>query len=211
MDAHKDRWGVSAMCRVLEVTRQGYHQWTVRPISAHDERDFEISCAMVALWEKPDSCYGAPKMVLELRRAGIRASRRRVARLMSENGMAGTCGVGPERPGAPKEKPETDNAEDLARRDLETDGPNKAWFADITYVKTYQGWPCVAVVIDIWSRMVVGWAMGPRIDAAPADDALRMAIARRRPSSGLIHHSDYAEENAKPQFSASSQIGGLAA
>jgi len=61
MDAHKDRWGVSAMCRVLEVTRQGYYQWTVRPISAHDERDFEISCAMVPLWEKPDSSATAPR------------------------------------------------------------------------------------------------------------------------------------------------------
>jgi len=152
-----------------------------------------------ALGEARQLCYGAPKMVLELRKAGIRASRRRVARLMSENGMAGTCGVGPERPGAPKEKPETDNAEDLARRDLEADGPNRAWFADITYVKTYQGWPCVAVVIDIWSRMVVGWAMGPRITAELADDAPRMAIARRRPAGGCIHHGDYAEENAKPQ------------
>ncbi len=194
IDAHKDRWSVSAMCRVLEVTRQGYYQWTVRPISAHDERDFEISCAMIALWEKLNSCYGAPKMVLELRKVGIRASKKRVARLMSENGMAGTCGVGLKKPDAPKEKPETDNAEDLVKRDFEADGPNRAWFADITYVKTYQGWLYVAVVIDIWSRMVVGWAMSPRIDAALADDALRMAIARRCPSSGLIHHSDHGSQ-----------------
>jgi len=190
IDDNRGRWSVSAMCRVLKVTRQGYYQWASRPMSAHDERDFEISCVMVPLWEELNSCYGAPKMVLELRKRGIGTSKKRVARLMSEHGMAGTCGVGLKKPGSPKDKPETDDAEDLVKRDFEADGPNEAWFADITYIKTYQGWLYVAVVIDIWSRMVVGWAMGPRIDAALADDALRMAITRRRPSSGLIHHSD---------------------
>jgi transposase InsO family protein len=194
IDAHKGRWSVSAMCRVLKVTRQGYYQWVSRSISAHDERDFEISCAMIALWEKLNSCYGAPKMMLELRKVGIRASKKRVARLMSGNGMVGTCGVGLKKPGTPKEKPETDDAEDLVKRDFEADGPNQAWFADITYVKTYQGWLYVAIVIDIWSPMVVGQAMGPKVDAALADDALRMAITRRRPSSGLIHHSDHGSQ-----------------
>ena len=178
------------MCRVLKVTRQGRYQRASRPISAHDERDLEIAGVMIPLWEELNSCYGAPKMLVELRRAGVRTSKKRVARLMSEHGMAGTCGVGLRKPGAPKGKPETDDADDLADREFEADGPDQAWFADITYVKTYQGWLYVAVVIDIWSRMVVGWAMGPRIVAELADDALRMAIARRRPSSGLIHHSD---------------------
>ena len=159
-------------------------------MSAHDERDFEISCVMIPLWEQLNSCYGAPKMMPGLRKRGVRTSKKRVAGLMSEHGMAGTCGAGLKKPCAPKGKPETDDADDLVKRGFEADGPNKAWFADITYVKTYQGWLYVAIVIDIWSRMVVGWAMGPRIDAALADDVLRMAITRRRPSSGLIHHSD---------------------
>ena len=194
IDDNRGRWSVSAMCRVLKVTRQGYYQWASRPMSAHDERDFEIRCVMVPLWEELNSCYGAPKMVLELRKRGIGTSKKRVARLMSEHGMAGTCGVGLKKPGSPKDKPETDDAEDLVKRDFEADGPNEAWFADITYVKTYQGWLYVAVVIDIWSRMVVGWAIRPRIDAALADDALRMAITRRRPSSGLIRHSDHGSQ-----------------
>ena len=134
IDAHRGRWSVSAMCRVLKVTRQGYYQWASRPVSAHDQRDFEISCAMIPLWEKLNSCYGAPKMVLELRKAGIRTSRKRVARLMSECGMPGTCGVGLGKPGRPKAKPETGDAEDLVKRDFDADGPNRAWFADITYV-----------------------------------------------------------------------------
>lgn len=179
------------MCRVLKVTRQGYYQWASRPTSAHDERDFEISCVMIPLWERLNSCYGAPEMMFELRKAGTFTSKKRVARLMSEHGMAGMRGVGLEKPGKPKDRPETGDAEDLARRDFEADGPDRAWFADITYIKAYQGWLYVAIVIDIWSRMVVGWAMGPRIDAAPADDALRVATTRRRPSSGLIHHSGH--------------------
>ena len=183
------------MCRVLKVTRQGYYQWASRPISAHDERDFEISCMMIPLREEPNSCRGAPKMMPGLRKRGMRASKKRVARLMPENGMAGTRGVGMEKPGAPKDKPETDDAEDPVRRDFEADGPDKAWFADITCVKTRQGRLYAAAVIGMWSRMAVGWAMGPGTDAALADDALRMAVTRRRPSSGLIHHSDHGSQH----------------
>ena len=115
VDENRGRWSVSAMCRVLKVTRQGYYQWASRPISAHDERDLEIAGVMIPLWEELNSCYGAPKMLVELRRAGVRTSKKRVARLMSEYGMAGTCGVGLRKPGAPKGKPETDDADDLAR------------------------------------------------------------------------------------------------
>jgi putative transposase len=115
---------------------RGTDQWASRPISAHDKRDFKISCAMIALWGKLSVCYGAPKMMLELRKAYVRASKKRVARLMSESGMAGTCGVGLKKPGAPKEKTKTDGAEDLMKRDFKAGGPNRAWFADITYVKT---------------------------------------------------------------------------
>lgn len=127
---------------------------------------------MIPLWEELNSCYGAPKMMLELRKRGIRTSKKRVARLMSERGMAGTCGASLGKHAASKGRPETGDAEDLAKRDFEADGPNRARFAGITYVKTCQGWLHVAVVIDIWSRMVVGRAMGPRIDAALAGNCV---------------------------------------
>jgi len=191
---HEGEFSVAAMCRVLKVTRQGYYQWLGRPVSAHEERDFEICQVMIPLWEELNSCYGAPKMTLELRKHGISCSRKRVARLMSENGMRGTCGVGLRKPGAPKDRPERDSSDDLVHRDFTADGPNQAWFADITYVKTYQGWLYLAVVIDIWSRMVVGWAMSANIDAKLADDALRMALTRRKPAEGLIHHSDHGSQ-----------------
>lgn len=160
-------------------------------MSAHGERGFETSCVMTPPWGKLNSCYGAPKMVLELRKAGIRTSKERGAGPMSEHGVAGTCGIGLRKPGKPEDEPETGGAEDPVKRDFEADDPDRARFADTTYVEACRGWPHVAIVIGIWSRMVVERAMGPRIDAALADDALRTAITRRRPSSGLVHHDDH--------------------
>ena len=87
--------------------------------------------------------------------------------------------------------PQADAAPDLVRRDLSADGPDRARFADITYVRTHQGWPCLAVVMDIRSRTIVGWSMSDRMGAEPADDALKMAIARRRPGKGCAHRSDH--------------------
>lgn len=83
-----------------------------------------------------------------------------------------------------------DSHEDLVGRGFTADCPNETWFADITYVRTHQGWPCLAIVMDVWTRIIVGWSMGPRITAEPADDALGTAIARRRPAEGCLHHSD---------------------
>lgn len=92
--------------------------------------------------------------------------------------------------------PQADAAPDLVRRDLSADGPDRARFADITYVRTHQGWPCLAVVMDIRSRTIVGWSMSDRMGAEPADDALKMAIARRRPGKGRVHHSDHGSRHA---------------
>lgn len=140
--------------------------------------------------------YGAPKVFAELRRRGVSTSRKRVARIMRENGRAGiTRGCAKRPKGEPKQAASQANAApDLVRREFSADGPNRAWFADITYVRTHQGWLYLAVVMDIWSRMIVGWSMSPRMTADLADDALKMAIARRRPEKGCIHHSDHGSQ-----------------
>lgn len=164
-------------------------------MSAHDERDLEIARAAIPLWEELGSCHGAPKMLVELRKAGIRTSRKRAARLMSEHGMTGTCGAGPKKPGATKGRDR--RPEDLVKRDFEADDPNRAWFADITYAKTRQGRPYVVAVIDIWSRMAVGWAMGPKINGArrrrPQD-----GHSQKEPSSGLARRSDHGPRYRSP-------------
>ena len=167
-------WPVAGMRSALKVTRRGYHAWRRRPPSARDGRDAELG------------------------RAGVRASRKRVARLMRENGWAGTargCARRPKGEGRAA-APRASAAPDLVRRDFSADGPDRAWFADITYVRTHQGWPCPAVVMDIWSRMIVGRSMSDRMGAELADDALKMAIAGRRPGKGCVHHSDHGSQYA---------------
>lgn len=184
------------MCAALRVTRQGYHAWKKRPPSAHAKRDAELAGKISEIHSASRGIYGAPKVFAELKRAGERTSRKRVARIMRENGWAGTTRGCAKRPKGGKKRaaPQANAAPDLVRRDFGADGPNKAWFADITYVRTRQGWLYLAVVMDIWSRMIVGWSMAPRMTAELADDALRMALARRRPPEGCIHHSDHGSQ-----------------
>ena len=179
------------MCRVLGVTRQGHCRWLARPVSAHDLRDAELAAEVAEAYGEGRRIYGAPKVLMRLRARGVPASRKRVARLMRENGMRGVTRACARRPTGEKRAPKQDSHEDLVGRDFTADGPNEAWFADITYVRTRQGWLYLAIVMDVWSRMIVGWSMGPRITAELADDALRMAIARRRPAEGRMRHSGH--------------------
>lgn len=184
-------WPVADMCRALKVTRQGYYAWRSRPASAHDLRDAELARAISQVREESRGIYGAPKVHMRLRALGVRTSRKRVARIMRERGWRGVTRRCAKSPSPEKRASREDSADDLVKRDFSADGPNELWFADITYVKVRTGWLYVALVMDVWSRRIVGWAMGPRIDAALADDALRMAIASRRPPEGCVHHSDH--------------------
>ena len=184
------------MCAALKVTRQGYYAWRKRPPSAHDLRDAELAAKISEIYGASRGNYGAPKVFAELKRAGERTSRKRVARLMRDSGMVGTTRGCARRPkGAAKPAaPQANAAPDLVKQDFSADGPNRAWFADITYVRTHRGWLYLAVVMDIWSRMIVGWSMSPHTTADLADDALKMAIARRRPKKGCVHHSDHGSQ-----------------
>lgn len=115
---------------------------------------------------------------------------------MRDNGMVGAtrgCAKWPKGE-AKAAAPQADSAPDLVRREFSADGPNRAWFADITHVRTHRGWLYLAVVMDIWSRMIVGWSMPPHMTADLADDALKMAIARRSPKRGCVHHSDHGSQ-----------------
>lgn len=194
---HEHEYTVSEMCRVLGVTRQGCYQWRRRPASAHDARDAELASEIRAAFEASRRTYGSPRVFARLRRDGVRTSEKRVARIMAERGMVGVSRRGAKSPdNREKRVRREDGAPDLVKRHFDADGPDQAWFADITYVRTYQGWLYLAVVMDMWSRRVVGWSMGDRIDARLADDALRMAIARRRPPDGCFHHSDHGSQYA---------------
>jgi len=172
------------------VTRRGYHQWALRPTGAHDLRDLEPARLVGDEHEAGMGTCGAPKILVRPEAAGVPTSRKRVMRIMREHGWRGVTRACARRSSGEKRASKADSHDDPVRRDLAADGPDKAWFADITYVRTHQGWPCLAVVMDVWSRMAVGWSMGPRITAELADDAPRMAIARRGPAGGCMHHGD---------------------
>ncbi len=187
---------MSETCRAPHVTRQGHCAWRKRRPSARDERDAELAGKISEIYAASRGIYGAPKVLAELKRAGESTSRRRVARIMRENGWVGTTRGCAKRPkgGAKAAAPQANSAPDLVRREFSADGPNRAWFADITHVRTHRGWPCLAVVMDIWSRVIGGRSMSDRMTAGLVDDALRMAIARRHPREGCIHHSDHGSQ-----------------
>ena len=179
------------------MSRQGYRAWRRRPPSAHDLRDAEPTTKISEIYSASRGIYGAPEVLAELKKAGESTSRERVARIMRENGWVGTTRGCAKRPKgeAKAAAPQANFAPDLVRREFSADGPNRARFADITYVRTHRGWLHLAVVMDMWSRMIVGWSMSDRMTAGLADDALRMAIARRHPKEGCIHHSDHGSQH----------------
>lgn len=191
-------WPVAEMCSALKVTRRGYYARRRRPPSARDRRDAELPAKIPEVYAASRGVHGAPKVFAEPRRAGVRTSRKRAARPMRENGRAGTTRGCARRPKGERKAaaPQANAAPDLVRRDFSADGPDRARFADITYVRTHQGWLYLAVVMDIWSRMIAGWSMSDRMGAELADDALKMAIARRRPGKGRVHHSDHGSQHA---------------
>lgn len=181
------------MCAALHVTRQGHRAWRKRPPSAHDLRDAELAAAISEIYAASRGTYGAPKAFAELGRYGVRTSRERAARIVREEGLSGTARGRARRPkgGEKPAAPQANAAPDLVKRDLSADGPDEARFADITRVRTHQGRLHPAVVMDIWPRRTVGWSVSARMAAGLADDALKMAMARRRPPEGCVHHSDH--------------------
>lgn len=182
------------MCAALKVTRQGYYAWKSRPPGAHAMRDEELAVAISQVRDEVRGICGAPKTFERLRALGVRASRKRVARIMRERGWRGVTRACAKRPSGEKRASKRESPDDLVKRRFEAGGPNAARFAGIAYVKTRQGWPYLALVMDIWSRRIVGWSMGPNITAELADEALKMAVSRRNPPEGCVHHSDHGSQ-----------------
>lgn len=182
------------MCAALKAARQGHYAWKSRPPSAHAMRDEELAIAISQVRNEVRGIYGAPKTFMRLRALGVRTSRKRVARIMRERGWRGVTRACAKRPSGEKRASKRESPDDLVKRRFETGGPNAARFAGITYLKTRQGWLYLALVMDIWSRRIVGWSMGPSTTAELADDALKMAMARRNPPEGCVHHSDHGSQ-----------------
>lgn len=183
---HQDAYGVVRLCRVIVCSRSGFYAWRGRPPSARRHRDEQLTGLIGQIHDRSRRTYGAPRVHAELRRLGERCSCKRVARLMRRAGRVGAHTRRRWRRGRPDAAP----APDLVGRRFSPSRPDVLWAADVTQLRTAQGWLHLAVVIDLYSRRVVGWAMGTSPDTDLVLDAILMAFSRRRPDQRVIHHSD---------------------
>lgn len=189
IDDHADRWPVTVMCDVLEVSTSGFYDWRNRGPSDRAQADERLGNLIEVIHDNSGGVYGSPRIHAELARKQVHVGKKRVARLMRERGIEGVGGR-KKSPTTTVRDPDARPAPDLVDRDFDVDVPDRLWCADITYVPTDEGWLYVAVIVDAFSRRVVGWSMAAHLRAELALDALDMALARRDPTDGLIHHSD---------------------
>ena len=188
IDAEKALYSISLMCRVLGVSRSGYHAWKGRPPSSRSVEDSAITQRIREVHESSRQTYGYPRVHAELRSLGIECGRRKVARLMREDGLRG-CIRGKRR-STTRPDAKAAPAPDLVDRRFLAASPERLWLADITYLPTREGFLYLAFILDACSRKVVGWSMATHLGAELVVDALRMALWKRNPPSGVIHHSD---------------------
>lgn len=191
MKDHQARFPVATMCRVLRLSRSGFYAWKQRPLSARAVSDVDLTVQIRTSHARSDGTYGAPRIWEDLRDAGEHVSRKRVARLMRNIGIVGVHrrrGIHTTHRGSDEVA-----AEDLVKRDFAASAPNELWVADITYVSTWAGFLYLSVVLDAYSRRIVGWAMATHLRTELVLDALDMALQQRKPSS-VIHHSDHGSQ-----------------
>jgi putative transposase len=188
MSAHQAMYPIRTMARVLKVSASGYYAWRSRPASARSTADADLARRIRTIHAGSHGTYGAPRVHAELKAAGVAIGRKRVARLMR---AAGIAGVSRRRSAPVTTRPAFDHhpAVDLVRRNFVAERPNELWVADITFLPTLAGFLYLAVVLDAWSRRIVGWAFSADLKTRVVLDALDMALAARRPEN-VIHHSD---------------------
>jgi putative transposase len=187
--ARKTEHSVKTMCRVLEVSRSGFHAWAARDPSARAVADRALSGRIAEIHADSGKTYGSPRVHAELRlEDDVRVGRKRVERLMRQAGLSGM--IRRRRGRTTVSVPGIRTAPDLVARDFNPTVINRLWSADITYIRTWEGWLYLASVMDCYSRRIVGWALADHLRAELVVDALEMAVQRRRPDTGLVHHSD---------------------
>lgn len=201
VDAEKAHHPVQVLCDVLEVSRSGFYAWKRRPPAARAASDKQLAVEIAATHAKSTRRYGSPRIHRALRKRGIRVGRKRVARVMREKGIVGrlkrrfrvTTDSNHPNPIAPN----------LVARDFAPEAPNKVWAGDVTYIATSEGWAYLAVLLDLFSRRVVGWAISANNDTALALAALRRAVRGRHfVPAGLLHHTDRGSPYASDDYRA---------
>jgi putative transposase len=194
----KASFPISFMCRHLGVSTSGFYAWSTRPESARAREDRRLAVLTREAHENGRKAYGSPRVHEELKAQGIQISRKRIIRLMQEQGLKGktrrrwvrTTDSNHALPVAPN----------LLARDFQASAPNQRWVVDITYLRTSEGWLFLAAVLDLYSRMIVGWAVSALIDRHLVLKALDSALKRRSPGAGLLHHSDQGSQYASEDY-----------
>jgi putative transposase len=188
IDVEKASYPIAVLCRMLGVSKSSYYAWRSRPPSERRRQDALLTEKIREIHSRSRETYGYPRIHAELHSLGIGCGRRRVARLMRAAGLRG-CVRGKKRR-TTRRDPRAAPAQDLLRRDFVAAQPNKVWLADITYIPTREGFLYLAFILDTHSRRIVGWSMDSHMRTELVIDALEMAVWRRRPVGGLVHHSD---------------------
>jgi putative transposase len=189
IEAEKATHSIPMLCKLLGVSRSGYYAWRKRPPSERERFDAVLSEKIETIHRNSRATYGAPRIHAELRAIGIRCGRKRVARLMRKEKLRGSL-RGRRMKTTHRLLALKLAAPDLVERNFASEGPDKLWVADITYVRSHEGFLYLALILDACSRKVVGWSMATHLRTELVIDALQMAIARRKPAPGLVHHSD---------------------
>lgn len=185
---HQQEYAITTMCDALEVSVSGYYAWRKRAPSQHSREDAELVEKIKEAFQDNHRVYGSPRIHAELCGQGIHCAQKRVARLMHEQELVA------KRPRhhtvTTKSEAGAPVAPNLLQQDFHAEQPNQKWTCDTTYIWTQEGWLYLAVVLDLFSRRIIGWSMAATQDATLVEQALLMALAHRRPSTGVLHHSD---------------------
>jgi putative transposase len=207
--AKKAEHSIKTMCRVLGVSRSGFHAWEGRAPSARRLEDERLLVRIRSIHDENRRVYGSPRVHAELHLAdGVRVGRKRVERLMREAGLSGL--VARRRGRTTIRVSGVRVSEDLVDRAFLASAPNRLWVADITYLRTWEGWLYLVAVQDVFSRRIVGWSMADHMRTELVTDALQMAIAQRRPAPGLIWHSDQGSQFVSLAFGQQARAAGIA-
>lgn len=186
------------MCRLLRISRSGYYAWLSRPESERAKQNIDYKQRIKAIHSDSRAVYGAPRISAELRAHGYLCGVNRVAKLMRQEGLKGRPQKRVRR--SLQEQPKFPFAKNLLNQKFNVSQPNQVWASDISYIQTRQGFVYLAVVMDLYSRKIIGWTMDSWMSRQLAIDALKMAISMRKPKPGLVHHSDRGAQYASDDY-----------
>lgn len=201
IEDQRAEYPVTLLCRVMQVARSGYYAWRKRPLSPRKVADMVLLQHIQDIFEEGRQTYGSERIQAILAEQGLRCGRERVARLMREADLRPKTGrrFKPVTTDSNHNRPVAPNR---LNQDFTAAGPDQKWVTDITYVPTAEGWLYLAVVLDLYSRRIVGWAMSPSLHRQLVIDAVQMALGARNPAPGLLHHSDRGSQYASAEYQA---------